>query len=103
MKDGSGDFSIGSDIWPGISKLIEEAGETLQICGKLMATAGREEHWDKTNLRERLVEELGDLSAAITFVVNVNGMEEDVVKRGQAKLAMFYAWHQAQKQSKQTG
>lgn len=29
-------FSIGSKRWPGISKLIEECGEVLQIAGKLM-------------------------------------------------------------------
>lgn len=27
-------FAIGDKEWPGISKLIEEAGEVLQICGK---------------------------------------------------------------------
>ncbi len=36
----SGDFSIGSDIWPGISKLIEEAAEVGQVCGKLIGSGG---------------------------------------------------------------
>ena len=59
---GSGDFSIGSDVWSGISKLIEEAGEVTQVCGKLIAIAGASEHWDGTDLRERLEDEIADLS-----------------------------------------
>lgn len=32
----SGDFSIGGTLWPGLSKLIEECGEVLQVGGKLI-------------------------------------------------------------------
>jgi len=37
---GSGDFSIGSAVWPGVSKVIEEMGELQQVLGKLIAVAG---------------------------------------------------------------
>jgi hypothetical protein len=36
-------FAIGSDAWPGTSKLLEEQGELVQVLGKLMATGGHED------------------------------------------------------------
>lgn len=38
---GDGSFSLGSRTWPGLSKLVEECGEVLQIAGKIMGTGGR--------------------------------------------------------------
>lgn len=90
-------FHIGADEWPGISKLIEEAGEVLQICGKLIANEGKAEHWDGTNLRERLAEELSDLEAAIRFVGKLGGLSADAhLNRRDAKLAIFEGWHAQQ-------
>lgn len=43
---GNGDFSLGSKVWPGTSKLLEEMGELQQVLGKLIAVAGSTEHWD---------------------------------------------------------
>jgi NTP pyrophosphatase (non-canonical NTP hydrolase) len=88
-------FALGDTEWPGLSKLAEEAGETLQVIGKLIQTRGLEAHWDGTNLRERLEDELADLKAAMIFVVqhcNLDGprMEE----RSKAKLARFERWHE---------
>lgn len=37
---GDGSFSLGSRTWPGLSKLVEECGEVLQIAGKIMGTGG---------------------------------------------------------------
>ena len=61
---GSGDFSIGSKLWPGVSKVIEEMGELQQVLGKLIAVAGETKHWDG-DLRPKLIEEIGDLRAAL--------------------------------------
>ena len=89
----SGDFSIGSDVWSGISKLIEEAGEVTQVCGKLIAIAGHTEHWDGTDLRERLENELADLSAAIEFVVGRNELDAKRMNaRSMEKLELFVKW-----------
>ena len=97
MKTGSGDFSIGSDVWPGISKLIEEAGEVTQVCGKLIAIAGESEHWDGTNLRERLENELADLTAAIEFVVGRNRLDATRMNaRATEKLRLFMKWDKEQ-------
>src|ERR1700722_949537 len=68
---GSGDFSIGSKVWPGTSKVIEEMGELQQVLGKLIAVAGDTKHWDG-DLRKKLIEEIGELSAALDFFKTQN-------------------------------
>jgi NTP pyrophosphatase (non-canonical NTP hydrolase) len=94
IAGGSGDFSIGSDFWPGISKLVEEAGEVLQVCGKLIASRGIAEHWDGTNLRELLQNEIADVIAACAFVVDKNGLDQGAIEaRVKAKLERFERWH----------
>lgn len=65
-------FAIGDERWPGISKLVEESGEVLQVCGKLVWTHGDVTHFDGSNLKSRLETELGDLLAAIAFVIAKN-------------------------------
>jgi NTP pyrophosphatase (non-canonical NTP hydrolase) len=87
-------FSIGSKRWPGISKLIEECGEVTQVCGKLMGLRGELAHWDGTNLRERLQDELGDLLAAISFVIHFCDLDDAAIqKRAYKKRALFEHWH----------
>ena len=92
-------FAIGDRQWPGISKLVEEAGEVCQVAGKLMGTGGKLTHWNEINLARRLEEEMGDNLAAIKFVLmtcdEVNAQE--VRNRADEKLALFLRWHREQK------
>jgi NTP pyrophosphatase (non-canonical NTP hydrolase) len=90
-----GPFCIGSKKWPGISKLIEEAGEVVQVAGKLLATKGEESHWDGTNLRKRLEEEMADVMAACEFVCRHNPQLDigRMADRTVEKLRMFEEWH----------
>lgn len=90
-------FAIGDkeDEWPGVSKLVEECGEVLQIAGKLMGTGGQEMHWDGSNLHMSFENELADLKAAILFVCDVNCLDgERFEERVQKKLARFRRWHE---------
>lgn len=90
----AGPYSIGSGHWPGISKLIEECGEVMQVAGKLMGSNDVAEHWDGTNLRNRLVEELGDLEAAIIFTIDACGLDSAAIsERRIAKYQLFQKWH----------
>jgi hypothetical protein len=101
---GSGDFSIGSQVWPGTSKLIEEMGELNQVLGKLIATAGDTEHWSG-DLRPKLVEEIGDVLAAVTFFLgmNLNAYERiEIEARFAVKIALFEKWHTEQPSNKNT-
>jgi hypothetical protein len=91
---GSGDFSIGSRLWPGTSKVIEEMGELQQVIGKLIAVAGDTKHWDG-DLRKRLVEEVGDLSAALIFFKSENMTRDElleIAERTEKKLTLFRQW-----------
>lgn len=95
--NGSGDFSIGSAVWPGLSKLNEECGETIQVIGKLMGTGGERMHWDGTDLKVRLEEELGDILGAVDFVLKHCDLDgHAVAERSVAKLNLFNKWHAEQ-------
>jgi NTP pyrophosphatase (non-canonical NTP hydrolase) len=97
-------FFIGADVWPGLSKLIEEAGEVVQVCGKLIATGGEPKHYDGTNLEHRLADELGDLLAAAECVITHSSpaFASRVLERYQQKLQLFNRWHVAQRHEKET-
>lgn len=92
-----GSFSIGSNVWPGVSKLIEEMGELHQVLGKLIATHGASDHWDGTDLRQRLIEEMGDVAGALIFVQEVNALDGDAIaERAERKADLFRQWQEAQ-------
>jgi NTP pyrophosphatase (non-canonical NTP hydrolase) len=94
-----GSFSIGSGVWPGVSKLVEEVGELGQVLGKLIATHGAAEHWDGTNLRQRLIEEMGDVLAAVDFVGQMNLTPQERILmsyRAETKRRLFFEWQDAQ-------
>lgn len=92
-------FAIGDKEWPGISKLVEEAGEVGQVAGKLMGTGGHLAHWDGTNLARRLEEEMGDVLAAVNFVLMTcdEVSAQEVRQRAEYKLTLFMEWHKEQR------
>lgn len=97
----AGDFSIGSGRWPGTSKLIEETGELQQVLGKLIAVNGDAEHHWSGNLREKLIDELGDVMAALSLFSKLNMTNEErelIDKRASQKLALFERWQKEQSQ-----
>lgn len=94
LAEGSGDFSIGSSVWPGTSKLLEESGELIQVLGKLMAIHGKTEHWSG-DLRLKIVEELADVAAAHAFFMEMNLTGEEVLALGERvekKRLLFRQW-----------
>jgi NTP pyrophosphatase (non-canonical NTP hydrolase) len=95
-NDNLGPFSLGSDVWPGLSKLGEECAEVLQVIFKLLATGGRTDHWSGDDLAEKLGEELADLGAAMAFVIEHNLDQLDngrIMVRTLEKADLFEAWH----------
>lgn len=90
-----GPFQIGGDLWPGLAKLTEECGELLQIVGKIMAYPEQNDHPDgTTDMRKRLLEELGDVSACISFVTSANDLSySELVDRIEYKIERFAHWH----------
>lgn len=68
-------YSADCDLWPGVAGLAREAAEAVQVAGKI--TAGD----DRPVLRERLQQKLGDLRAAIDYVVRENGLDWDAINQ----------------------
>lgn len=86
-------FNIGAIKWPGITKLVEECGELLQACGKLMGARGAEFHWDGTNLRQAISNEIADVLAACEFVVAHCNLDwHEIQDRKEKKLARYHGW-----------
>lgn len=91
----SGPYSISSDRWPGLSKLIEEAGEVQQVAGKIIGAHGAAQHWDGKDTKKRLTEELADLLAAIDFVIEHNDLDSTFVYlRRNEKTETFRRWRE---------
>lgn len=97
IRPASGDFSLGSDVWPGTAKAMEEMGELLQVMGKLIAIGGETKHWDGTDLLERLHEEIADVAAALFVFVELNGINaiqrDKIEQRMRAKIDRLLLWH----------
>lgn len=89
-------FGIGADTWPGLAKLAEEASEVIQIIAKLIATGGQTNHWSGMDLLRALEDEMGDLQAALTYVLTVNPRLHSgrVYDRAERKADLFHDWHE---------
>lgn len=81
----------------GLVKLSEECAEVIQVAQKMIAYPklifGVKLHPDGTNLRTRLVEEIGDAYAALEFVVEKLGLSKKLIReRAQMKHDLFKQW-----------
>lgn len=88
-------YCIGSSDWNGLSKIIEEMGELQQVCGKLIGSQGSVDHWS-LNLKEKFIEELGDVLAAIDFFVDMNFTPEEhklIYNQAHVKYTRFEQWN----------
>lgn len=96
MGTNAGPYSIGSELWPGTSRVIEECGELMQVLGKLIGASGATSHWDGTDLRERLTDELADVRAALDFFISVNDVPESLInERSAQKRAQYEQWNRS--------
>ncbi|MCR9222899.1 MAG: hypothetical protein NXH70_02420 [Hyphomonas sp.] len=88
-------FTIGCDTWPGISKVVEEAGELGQVCGRLIQMKGEREHFSGADLVHDLEDELADTLAAIQYLMihNRDLDIERITQRKDEKFERFQGWH----------
>lgn len=80
--------------WRGVHKLQEEMGELQQVLGKL-CTYPLNNHPDKEDWRKKLIEELADVTAALSYFTNVNLTlleAEKIAARANVKFAKFNQW-----------
>lgn len=77
----------------GLSKLIEECGEVLQVAGKLLQYPEGEHPDGKGDLLMRLQHEMGDTVAAMSYVCLRLDISQDAVEdHAAAKFALFRQW-----------
>lgn len=77
----------------GLTKLIEECGELIQVAAKKQAYFDTDKHPDGTNLTYRLEEEISHVLAAITFVINKLELDSSIVTHlKNKKLELYQAW-----------
>lgn len=87
-------YSIGSDIWNGLSKVMEECNEVGQVGAKIIGVGGNHIHFDGSDLRVRMIEEMGDTLAAIYFFSLMNGITDaELAERMTEKLKLFHIWN----------
>lgn len=79
--------------WKGIHKLTEESGEVLQLLGKLGAFPEGPHPDGQGDLKERLEDELADLSAAASYFAETNELDLGKMQaRSDEKLEKFRHW-----------
>lgn len=95
MANDAQPYGIGSDVWPGLAKLMEEMGELQQVLGKIMACEGPSAiYWDGDTLVPNLLEEMADVGAALLFFRDANGLDGEIIAdRREEKLQKFQYWH----------
>lgn len=87
-------YLIGSNKFAGISKIVEEAGEVLQVIGKLMGFGKFGIHWDGKPVKGSLEDEIADLLAAVDFAISKNKLSRKKIEaRRREKLKKFQFWH----------
>jgi NTP pyrophosphatase (non-canonical NTP hydrolase) len=78
----------------GLTKLMEECGELIQICAKKSAYMNIDRHPDGSSLKHRLEDEIADVVAALTFVVEKFDLDVPYMdERSQDKLALYEQWN----------
>lgn len=90
-------FSIGDEIkdgnHPGLAKLVEEMSELNVELAKLMMTKGDFNYWGGRDLRQGIIDEIGDVLAAIKFFTVTSKLDLDAMfARSDAKYQLFKAW-----------
>jgi NTP pyrophosphatase (non-canonical NTP hydrolase) len=77
----------------GLTKLMEECGEVIQVAAKIIAYPDGVHPDGGGRLETRLEDELGDLLAIITFVTNkLKLSDHDIQSRANSKFNNFLDW-----------
>src|SRR5215472_6596243 len=82
-------YGIGSDTWPGLSRLAADAAQVVKVACTIIGT-GNDTDQDTAVQRESLQQELGDLRAAIDYVIGKNALDWGAVNRRRDRKRSLY-------------
>ena len=82
-------YGIGSDTWPGLSRLAADAAQVAKAARTIIST-GNDTDQDAAVQRERLQEQLGDLRAAIDYVIGKNALDWAAVNKRRDRKRSLY-------------
>ena len=83
----------------GLTKLIEECAEVIQVAAKAQALGTLGVHWDGTNLKDLLEDELADVMAATMFVAEKFNLNQGrMAARADGKLELYHTWDEERKE-----
>jgi hypothetical protein len=82
-------YGIGSDTWPGLSRLAADAAQVVRMAAAIIGT-GDDTDQDAAVQRESLQDELGDLRAAIDYVIGKNALDWGAVNRRRDRKRSLY-------------
>jgi hypothetical protein len=82
-------YGIGSDTWPGLSRLAADAAQVANAASAIIST-GNDTDQDAAVQRESLQEQLGDLRAAIDYVIGKNGLDWAAVNKRRDRKRSLY-------------
>lgn len=78
----------------GLTKLVEECGELIQIAAKKITFPNTDAHPDGAgSMKARLEDEIADVIAAIGIVIHQHKLDGDrIMERGEKKRVLFQSW-----------
>jgi len=82
-------YGIGSDTWPGLSRLAADAAQVAKAARAIIST-GNNTDQDAAVQRGSLQEQLGDLRAAIDYVIGKNGLDWAAVNKRRDRKRSLY-------------
>jgi len=82
-------YGIGSDTWPGLSRLAADAAQVARVARTIIST-GNDTDQDEAVQRESLQEQLGDLRAAIDYVIGKNALDWAAVNKRRDRKRSLY-------------
>jgi hypothetical protein len=86
-----GPYGIGSDTWPGLSRLAADAAQVVRVACTIMGNGNAKlQEPEAAGQRESLQDELGDLRAAIDYVIGKNALDWDAVNRRRDRKRSLY-------------
>jgi hypothetical protein len=79
-SDPPGPYGIGSDTWAALATLAADAAQVVEVVSAIIGN-GNDTGPEAARLRESLQDQLGDLRAAIDYVISKNALDWNAVNR----------------------